>query len=205
MSHLTLVPEPKVRRTAVPILPLLTKKRVQAVLARVDTVTDPNGCWRWMGTAGPDRQGNLRGRFTLGNEPVLASRLMWTIANQADPVGQIDHLDGVCVTKLCVRPDHLEDVSATENCRRSALFLHPVCPAGHPTDPANPLSDIYIQVNDKGHRRRYCRPCHRKHTAESKARKRAADKAAKRAAYLAQVAAGPQVNRNVPARPRPAI
>lgn len=67
------------------------------------------GCWMWLGRVGTDGYG----RF--GHDP--AHRRIYQLFCGPIPSGlQLDHL---CRTRLCVNPDHLEPVTASENLKRS--------------------------------------------------------------------------------------
>lgn len=71
-------------------------------------------CWLWTGATGSNGYGIIR------RGPGLTSphRYAWKITHGAEiPSGfVIDHL---CRTRLCVRPEHLEAVTPTENNRRA--------------------------------------------------------------------------------------
>lgn len=112
-------------------------------------------CWLW--TACKTRKGY--GMFRLGGTDVPAHRFAYELLVGPIPKGlQLDHL---CMSKACVRPDHLEPVTAQENTRRALAALgtgHLMkqtlkthCPQGHPYDESN------TYVNAKGHRQ--CREC----------------------------------------------
>lgn len=70
-------------------------------------------CWVW--TAGGDKG---YGKFMVKNhEEVKAHRFSWEIANNKKiPDGLV--VDHLCRVPACVRPDHLEPVTNTENLRR---------------------------------------------------------------------------------------
>lgn len=79
---------------------------------KVDT-SDRDGCWPW--TAG--RNGSGYGVFNLDGRPRGAHVAVLLLAGIPIPSGhEPDHL---CRTRHCVRPDHLEVVTATENKRRA--------------------------------------------------------------------------------------
>ena len=64
-------------------------------------------------------------------------------------------IDHICNTKLCINPDHLQQISSQANIRRSAIAPSVInskkthCPRGHP----------YSHIDPSGSRR--CRICHR--------------------------------------------
>lgn len=138
-------------RVAYPVIDPLVRfwKRVDA--------SDPGGCWFW--TGGRQARGRY-GAFTLpGGKQTAAHRFAYEAQYGPIPAGhQIDHL---CRETLCVRPDHLEAVSAGENSLRSNRSLHELskthCPQGHPYDEANTIR------NSKGWRR--CRECCRRRSS----------------------------------------
>lgn len=74
---------------------------------------DPSGCWLWLG--GVNRFGY--GRFAATSaDLVLAHRYAYELVVGPIPAGlTLDHL---CERPPCVRPDHLEPVTNSENLRR---------------------------------------------------------------------------------------
>lgn len=70
-------------------------------------VTD--ACWLWIGPVNNQGYGSDAGR--------LAHRVVYRLLVAEIPAGL--HLDHLCRTRLCVRPDHLEPVTASENKRRA--------------------------------------------------------------------------------------
>lgn len=82
--------------------------------------SSPDGCWLWTGatTLG-------YGRFGLGGKSIRAHRVAWELTRGPIPAGMT--LDHLCHTTTCVRPDHLEPVSQSENSRRGSG----VRPLGH--------------------------------------------------------------------------
>ena len=70
------------------------------------------GCWLW--TAGKDAYGY--GAFRLQGRTVKAHRIAYELLLGEMPDGtELDHL---CRVHACVRPDHLEPVTHSENWRR---------------------------------------------------------------------------------------
>lgn len=71
-------------------------------------------CW-----IGKGARGNLYGHvaITVRKRKMHAHRAMWEQTNGAVPLGlELDHL---CRVPSCIRPDHLEAVTHTENMRRA--------------------------------------------------------------------------------------
>lgn len=123
----------------------------------------PNGCWIWRGRLSADGYGKINFNGRNG----YAHRLSYLLFKGELPTEntrllQIDHL---CSRKGCVNPDHLELVSAKENCRRGmanrkkSLFGLRVthCVHGHEYTDAN----TYWRTLKTGRRKRSCRTCSR--------------------------------------------
>lgn len=109
--------------------------------------TVETGCWEWQGFVGTHGYGDV------GNGR-LAHRAAWAYATGQEPGGdyEIDHL---CRNRKCVRPDHLDLVTASENVRRAwanRLARTDACRNGHPATPEN----IYVDPTTSTTR---CRPC----------------------------------------------
>jgi hypothetical protein len=119
-------------------------------------------CWIW--TAYVTKRHGY-GRFGPYHAPVISSHIIsyvWTNG----PVPKGLHLDHLCRTKTCVRPDHLEAVTCRINLLRGdtvtakhAAATH--CPQGHPYDEAN------TRVRKTG---RGCRTCDRNCAKENRMR-----------------------------------
>lgn len=95
-------------------------------------------CWLWTGATTP----NGYGRLTVDGIGWLAHRLAYEVWVGPIPDGM--HLDHLCRVRLCIRPEHLEAVTQTENNRR---ISGGVCRAG--------LHELPALVNG----RRRCREC----------------------------------------------
>lgn len=119
----------------------------QRLWNRIDQTAD--GCWTWPGatnSAGYGNIGNGKGSTSL------VHRVAYEDRNGPIPDGlTIDH---TCNNKLCVRPDHLEAVTRTENIRRAPTgnTLKTRCDRGHELDDTN------TTVRPDGRRR--CKACH---------------------------------------------
>lgn len=106
------------------------------------------GCWLWTGRISSNGYGNFAESH---DAPVMVHRWAWEYFNGPIPLGMtIDHVKARgCISKLCVRPEHLEAVTQLENnLRWTRTITH--CPSNHPYDEAN--TRLY-----RGHR--YCRAC----------------------------------------------
>ena len=128
-------------------------------------VEKTESCWLW---TGPTDEGYGR-FFTQRERGGRAHR--WSYEHHVGPIPdglQIDHL---CRVRRCVRPDHLEAVTQTENVRRGESFAvehaqRTHCVKGHE------LSGDNLATGSKG--RRICRECSRIRNREYRARLKAA-------------------------------
>ncbi len=111
-----------------------------------------NPCWLWIGA-----KGRGYGIISFNGKARTAHRV-WYELN----VGQLKEgleLDHLCKNSLCVNPEHLEQVTHSENCRRGrhadvcrargAKITH--CPQGHEYSGDN----LYVKPNG----RRECKAC----------------------------------------------
>lgn len=118
-------------------------------------------CWNWVGTAGTRGYGF----FWDGIKYVQAHRYA-----HEKLIGEIPdeyHVDHLCFNKLCVKPAHLEAVTAKVNIRRAQMHYgigcavtH--CPQGHEYTPEN----TYIEPKGS----RSCIKCRREATRRWRAR-----------------------------------
>ena len=107
------------------------------------------------------------GSFWDGHAIVRAHRFAYELLSGPVPEGlELDHL---CRTRACVRPDHLEPVTAAENQIRGEgkgglNYASPLthCPLGHPYDEAN------THTTKQGYRQ--CRTCNRAAVRRHRAR-----------------------------------
>lgn len=84
--------------------------------ALIDKTAD---CWNWMGAPNNRDEGTRYGRFTISYKPhrrMLAHRFAYE--ELVGPIPDGMELDHLCRNTACVRPDHLEPVTAHENRRR---------------------------------------------------------------------------------------
>ena len=90
-------------------------------------VEKSDGCWIWTGSSM-----RAYGKFWDGLRAVPAHR--WAYEEAVGPIPEGMTLDHLCRVPRCVRPDHMEPVSAVENFRRSLPYRPPKthCPKGHP-------------------------------------------------------------------------
>lgn len=107
-------------------------------------------CEVWGGSISKqDGYGNPVGRAGVRKAPHLWAFLG---AGGVIPDGyQVDHL---CNNPPCVRPDHLEAVTRSENMRRRGLRMTE-CTNGHPRNGVN----TYVWIAGDGRTWYQCRPC----------------------------------------------
>lgn len=109
-----------------------------------------DGCWIWQGNVGDHHYGRFWNPEAQRN--ILAHRFSLSLVEPLVEGLEVDHL---CRNTLCVRPDHLEQITQDENKRR-AMKARPAvtsCRRGHEYDESN------TYVNPKGYRE--CRTCTR--------------------------------------------
>jgi hypothetical protein len=78
-------------------------------MENVDRTESAPGCWLW--TAAKSRNGY--GLYSIGGGRVYAHRYSYQLSGHTIPAGMM--VDHKCHTKACVRPDHLQVVTASEN------------------------------------------------------------------------------------------
>lgn len=122
------------------------------VASRLEAKTDRTGsCWVWLGST--TRFGY--GQVYVDGKMRLAHRVAYELDQGPIPVGK--ELDHLCRNRQCIKPAHLEPVSAIENMRRGRVGKWNAektqCPQGHPYDEAN--------TQHKSGNRRACRACAR--------------------------------------------
>lgn len=131
-------------------------------------VNKTDGCWLWTGS----KAGQYGGFWISGQgtERVRAYAHRYSYELHVGPIPNGLMINHLCEVKLCVRPDHLEAVTARENmlygnhpAARRAAQTH--CVHGHPFDETN------TYLIPTGGRR--CRTCNRLQAREYGRRKRA--------------------------------
>lgn len=108
-------------------------------------------CWEWMASGTV----NGYGQITIDGQRLLAHRWSYEQAVGPIPAGLV--IDHLCRNRACVRPDHLEAVTAAENNRRGALSFDPTgrCRSGrHSVTGAG-------ATKGRGDGGRQCRECKR--------------------------------------------
>jgi len=76
-----------------------------------------SGCWEWTGNVGDHGYGRFWDASARCNR--LAHRVALGFRQALSDEMQVDHL---CRNRICVRPDHLEEVTQQENIRRALPF-----------------------------------------------------------------------------------
>lgn len=114
--------------------------------AKVDKTDD---CWLWTGARHPFGHGHIK----VDGKVVNAHRVAYEMAHGAIPKGMV--IDHLCRTPACVRADHLEAVTLTENTMRGEGYMaqharKTHCPQGHPYSSENTY---------RWGKGRYCRTC----------------------------------------------
>lgn len=82
------------------------------------TAMTGDGCWLWSGNVNPDGYGRVAWRRADGvSRTGFAHRFAYERLVGPVPDGLV--LDHLCRNTVCVRPDHLEPVTDSENSRRA--------------------------------------------------------------------------------------
>lgn len=125
-------------------------------------IPEPNsGCWLWIKTLSEHGYG----RMLINYRIVFAHRFSYQQFRGSLTDGLV--LDHLCRNRCCVNPDHLEQVTQTENVRRGGKMLNASCPSGHPFTPEN------TWINPRNGWRQ-CRQCNRDNQARLAAKRSAA-------------------------------
>lgn len=128
--------------------------------ARFTAKIDPNGpdgCHLWLG--GINERGYGWFRWQRKKKQWLAHRLAFALANgEIDSALTINHL---CRVRLCVNPDHLEQVSLRENGLHGNSWIGGTCSRGHDLrESAHPCK------RKNGGHHWYCKTCYRERARE---------------------------------------
>jgi hypothetical protein len=111
------------------------------------------GCWTWTG--------GISGSGYAYKEGHRLSRWVYEVAYGPVPEGLV--IDHLCRNRACIRPDHLEAVTQTENLARGNTMNRvnrskTACKHGHPYSTEN----THVVVNNRyPNGKRVCRPCQR--------------------------------------------
>lgn len=119
----------------------------QRFWAKVNKTPD---CWLWTGSLSPTTG---YGTWDLNGRKTSAHRCAYELAVGSIPPGL--HLDHLCRNRPCVRPDHLEPVTPSEN---NARIIYPPknrCPQDHALEGHN----LVIGKGSNGRATRVCREC----------------------------------------------
>lgn len=127
-------------------LPERLAKRMDVEASFWSRVEKSATCWLWQGSVGSTGYGTFRA--------LAAHRYAYEVTVGPIPAGLV--LDHACKVPRCVRPDHLEPVTQSENLRRGVGFparqaSQTHCIHGHAFDEAN-------TYQWRGHR--LCKTCH---------------------------------------------
>jgi len=111
------------------IIERIETKHLMNIWGKVEMPDGPGGCWIWTGARGGGKNGDDYPRvywtFDGVEKRLAVHRLMWclhhgrTLADIADK-----HMHHKCGNPLCVRPDHLEPVTANMHAIISNLQKH---------------------------------------------------------------------------------
>lgn len=98
----------------------------------IPTRDDPvTGCWLWIGAL----DGKGYAKASIEGRLVQMHIHLWTAKNGPLPRGiQLDHM---CRRRRCIRPEHMDPVTTTENAKRTfARYRRTIeyCPAQHRLD-----------------------------------------------------------------------
>lgn len=102
-------------------------------------------CWAW--TAGKSNKGYAY--FSVNGKAKQAYKIAYEWEKGSVPDGL--HLDHLCRTHECVRPDHLEPVTQRENTLRGETIFaahakKTTCSKGHPYDSKTPKGGRYCSI-----------------------------------------------------------
>ena len=108
---------------------------------------DENRCWVWVGAVDGRGYGNVK----IGQKWFRTHRLSYLIFVEDLIKGLV--IDHICRNKLCMNPNHLEQVTQQTNLHRGNTNINKrICKNGHPFDDKN------TRYTSSGSRQ--CRRCH---------------------------------------------
>lgn len=110
-------------------------------------------CIPWTGYVDPEGYGKIH----IGDTTISAHRAIWIEAH-----GPLPHelvVDHLCRNKRCVNLEHLEAVTWQENTQRAPHVNKSHCPRGHALEGSN----VYVQIDRRGHSHRSCQICRREY------------------------------------------
>lgn len=119
---------------------------------------DSNDCWNW--TLFRDRQGY--GYAHINRKRQASHRVSYTAFIGPIPEGY--HVDHVCWNPACCNPNHLQVLTASDNCRRLRKALMTHCIHGHKFEGRN------LIIRNSGSR--VCRECMNTNARRYQQRKR---------------------------------
>lgn len=122
-----------------------------------------SGCWLWRG--GADVRGY--GTFWREGKGHPAHRVSYEL--HIGPIPDGLHLDHLCRTPRCVRPDHLEPVTPRENLMRSSTTQAAINAAKTHCVHGHLLAGDNLHIDPEGKRR--CNQCRRERVRRWRARK----------------------------------
>lgn len=123
-------------------------------------IDNDSGCWEWQGYIGKSKYGNFKITTDKKQNTYQAHRISYFLfVGIPDKEKIIDHQ---CENRICVNPDHLKEITQSQNILRSkkhsSYFWRnmTVCPKGHPFDENN---TIYYPIKKTGKTQRLCAIC----------------------------------------------
>ena len=129
-------------------IPVLNEKDVERFFVKVKKT---NTCWIW--TASKTKNGY--GAFGIRNIMYYTHRVSYFIKH--GKISKILSIDHLCHNRICVNPNHLQEVTQKENTIRGDTGLHHKikthCPNGHSYDRKTKIGGRFCSIckskNDK--------------------------------------------------------
>lgn len=94
------------------------KEKLRKRMEDLYEINQVTGCWEWQGIKLPKGYG----RRTIKGVTICAHRYFWEKYNKRK-IGRGLQIDHLCRNTSCVNPKHLEEVTPTENLRRSGVII----------------------------------------------------------------------------------